>query len=154
MVLEEIQLHDAASAPGKFPIAQPEIDRRWAHGFSSIFNRMDLTGPLHKCLGGHAGLTGTNNFRLTQKRALAAHKNPQEIDGFFYMSRRMTDHKAVVLVDRAKGKLYALGKPKTPAKSSEMPAKMGAFIKRALLNHRAYSLRNATHVPTRSTSAY
>lgn len=56
VALEEIQLHDAVSERGKFRIAQPEIDRRWAHDFSSIFNRMDLTGPLHKRLGGHAGL--------------------------------------------------------------------------------------------------
>jgi hypothetical protein len=111
VALAESLLHDEVARRGKFRIAQSEIDRRWVHRFSGTFNLIDLTGSLLKRVGGHAGLTGSSNYKLTQRWALAAHTNPQVVDGFFYMSRHMTGHKALVLFDRAKGKLHPTGKP-------------------------------------------
>jgi hypothetical protein len=127
VALAESLLHDEVARRGKFRIAQSEIDRRWVHRFSGTFNLIDLTGSLLKRVGGHAGLTGSSNYKLTQRWALAAHTNPQVVDGFFYMSRHMTGHKALVLFDRAKGKLHPTGKPTPLVMSPEMPAAMAAF---------------------------
>lgn len=127
VALAESLLHDAAPVRGAFSIAQSEIDRRWVHRFTGTLNLMDLTGPLLKRMGGHAGLTGSGDYKLTQKWALAVFSNPQQVDGFLYMSRHLPTQQAVVLFDRAKAKLAALGHEIKLSNAPEMPAAMATF---------------------------
>lgn len=64
IALAESLLHDAVPVRGAFPVAQSEIDRRWVHRFAGTLELMDLTGPLLKRMGGHAGLTGSGDYKL------------------------------------------------------------------------------------------
>lgn len=127
IALAESLLHDAVPLRGAFPVAKSEIDRRWVHRFSGTLDLMDLTGPLLKRMGGHAGLTGSGDYRLTQKWALAVFNNPLKVDGFLYMSRHLPTHQALVLFDRAKPKLSAQGSAIELSNAPEMPAAMAAF---------------------------
>ncbi|MEF2266051.1 hypothetical protein V3C40_04570 [Janthinobacterium sp. LS2A] len=112
---------------GAFPIAKSEIDRRWVHQFSGNLRLFDLTGHLLKQMGGHAGLTGTSSYTLPQQWALAVYRNPLRVDGFLYMSRHFTNEKAIVVYDRAKANLTAMGKPIQLIMATEMPNAMRLF---------------------------
>lgn len=127
VALAESLLHDAIPVRGEFPVAKSEIDRRWVHRFKGSFNLMDLTGPLLKRMGGHAGLTGSGDYKITQKWALAVFNNPRHVDGFLYMSRHLPTQQAVVLFDRAKSKLVARGKEIELSNAPEMPSAMATF---------------------------
>lgn len=109
----ESLLHDAVPTKGRFKIARSEFDRRWVHRFLARLDLFDLTGHLLKTMGGHAGLSGTGNYKVTQKWAKAAFDNPLQVDGFVYVSRHLPNGKAVLLFDRAKDKLR-LSAPSTP----------------------------------------
>lgn len=109
VALAESLLHDAVPAKGKFSIARSEFDRRWVHRFVARLDLFDLTGHLLKAMGGRAGLSGTGNYKVTQKWAKAVFDNPLKVDGFMYVSRHLPNAKAVVLFDRARGKLAAQG---------------------------------------------
>jgi len=113
VALAESLLHDAAPVKGKFRIARAEFDRRWVHRFLPKLELFDLTGHLLKAMGGHAGLSGTGNYKVTQKWGKAVFDNPMKVDGFIYISRHLPNGKAVVLFDRARGKLRLSG-PSTP----------------------------------------
>lgn len=132
IALAESLLHDAVPVRGAFPVVQSEIDRRWVHRFTGTLDLMDLTGPLLKRMGGHAGLTGSGDYKLTQKWALAVFNNPQQVDGFLYMSRHLPTQQAVVLFDRAKPKLAAQGNAIELTNAPEMPAAMATFHIRSI----------------------
>lgn len=66
----------------------------------------NLTGVSLKRLGGHAGLTGTASYVTPKRWSAAIHAHPDDVDGFVYMSRHVNDEKAVVLFDRARGRLH------------------------------------------------
>lgn len=68
----------------------------------------DLTGPQLKRLGGHGELSTIIPYRLPQMWSQKMHEHPAGIDGFFYMSRHCNSERAVVLFERAKGKLNAV----------------------------------------------
>jgi hypothetical protein len=127
VALAESLLHDAVPVKGKFPVAKSEIDRRWVHRFSADLRLFDLSGPLLKTMGGHVGLTGTGNYAVSQKWALAVFRNPLQVDGFIYVSRHLPNGCAVVLFDRAKAKLQPIGNPVSLDKAPGMVAAMTAF---------------------------
>ncbi|MCC7641865.1 MULTISPECIES: RES domain-containing protein [unclassified Janthinobacterium] len=87
----------------------------------------DLTGHLIKQMGGHAGLTGTSSYTLPQQWALAVYCNPLQVDGFLYMSRHFSNEKAVVVFDRARSYLTAVGGPVQLIAAPEMPDAMRLF---------------------------
>lgn len=62
----ESLLHDAMPFKGRFRVASSEFDRRWVHRFVASLDLFDLTGHLLKTMGGHAGLSGTGSFKVTQ----------------------------------------------------------------------------------------
>lgn len=127
VALAESLLHDAVPVKGAFPIAKSEIDRRWVHQFIGSLRLFDLTGHLLKQMGGHAGLTGTSSYTLPQQWALAVYRNPLQVDGFLYMSRHFTNEKAVVVFDRARSYLTAVGGPVQLIAAPEMPDAMRLF---------------------------
>lgn len=106
----ESLLHDAMPFKGRFRVASSEFDRRWVHRFVASLDLFDLTGYLLKTMGGHAGLSGTGSFKVTQKWAKAIFDNPRRVDGFIYISRHLPNSQAVVLFDRARSKLALSGK--------------------------------------------
>lgn len=63
-------------------------------------------GASLKRIGGHAGLTGASSYTTTKKWSTALHGHADQVDGFLYMSRHKNDEKAVVLFERAAGKLH------------------------------------------------
>ena len=53
-------------------------------------------------------MSGTSNYALSKKWALAVATHPENVDGFIYMSRRVNDSVAVVLFERDKNQPFAL----------------------------------------------
>lgn len=51
-------------------------------------------------LGGNGEISGTSDYALPQAWASALVAHPASIDGFIYMSRRVNDAFAVVLIER------------------------------------------------------
>ncbi len=127
VALAESLLHDAMPVRGAFRIAKSEIDRRWVHRFNGNLRLFDLTGHLLKLMGGHAGLAGASSYTLPQKWALAVYSNRLQVDGFLYMSRHFTNQKAVVIFDRARSKLIAVGHPIRLGAAPEMPNAVSLF---------------------------
>ncbi len=109
VAIAESLLHDAVPVNGQFPIATSTLRQRYVHYFAGTTLRLlELTGPLLKRLDGHADLAGTTDYPLTQQWGLAVHQNPLQFDGFVYMSRHLNTGRAVILFDRAAGKLTAV----------------------------------------------
>lgn len=50
-----------------------------------------------KRLSGHADLSGTASYAVTQQWSLAVYRNPLNFDGFVYMSRHLNTERAVIL---------------------------------------------------------
>lgn len=120
VALAESLLHDVVPRKGLFRITKSEIERRWVHRFSAKLQLFDLSGHLLKAMGGHIGLTGSSSYRLTQIWAKAVFDNPLQVDGFLYVSRHLPNGKAVVLFDRAKGKLSPTAKAQPLHHSSKL----------------------------------
>ena len=96
-------LHNEEPRDGEFLIASTKLESAWTYRFSSHDLRLaDLTGPALKRLGGHAALTGTGNYAVSQPWGAAVQDHPTCFDGFIYMSRHHTSGVAVVVFDRAK----------------------------------------------------
>ena len=127
VALAESLLHDAVPRRGKFGIAKSEIDRRWVHRFSAHLNLFDLTGHLLIKMGGHAALTGTSSYKISQTWAKAVFDNPLNVDGFIYVSRHLPNELAVILFDRAASKLIPVGPAIPLAQAPELVRAITSF---------------------------
>jgi len=119
VAMAESLLHDEMPVDGEFRISRPALEQRYVHRFSgSMLRVLDLTGATLKRLSGHAGLSGTASYTVTQQWSLAVFRNPLNLDGFLYMSRHLNTGRAAILFDRAAGKVR--GKP-APLLLPDMP---------------------------------
>lgn len=106
VAIAETILRDLTPVNGHFHVSRRTLITKYVLRFSGRQLRLaDLTGAQLKRLDGTADLAGTANYKITQAWALAVHTNPGTFDGFIYMSRHLNTDKAVVLFDRAAGKL-------------------------------------------------
>ena len=106
VAIAETLLHDEVADNGQFKIAPDTFAAKHVITFKGKELKLaDLTGAPLKLLGGHADLSGTDNYDVTQQWALAVHQNPGNFDGFIYMSRHLNTEKAVILFDRASAKI-------------------------------------------------
>lgn len=106
VAVAETVLHDLKPQNGCFQVDVASIESRYVvHFEGDPLVLADLTGAALKRIGGHAGLTGTASYTTTKRWSAAVHDHPDRVDGFLYMSRHKNDEKAVVLFDRAAGKL-------------------------------------------------
>lgn len=106
VALAETLLHDRTPVRGFFVVGLAVIRSRFVIQFQgSPLVLADLTGAGLRRLGGHAGLSGSSSYKTTQKWSSAIYHHPDRVDGFVYMSRHKNDEKAIVLFDRASGKV-------------------------------------------------
>jgi len=106
VAIAETLLHDEIAVDGEFQVSLDTLNSRYVHRFSGEQLRLlDLTGATLKRMAGHAELAGTADYSLTQQWAKAVFDNPLAFDGFLYMSRHLNTERAVVLFDRAAGKI-------------------------------------------------
>ena len=97
----ESVLHDLEPTKGSFSLPAIEITRRFALTFKGPELRLaNLTGSSLLVLNGNAELSGTSDYKVTQKWGRAVASHPANVDGFLYMSRRISDGLAVVLFQR------------------------------------------------------
>ncbi|AXA90827.1 RES family NAD+ phosphorylase [Massilia sp. YMA4] len=107
VAVAETVLHDLKPHGGSFHVDVATIESRYVVRFEGEpLVLANLTGASLKRIGGHAGLTGASSYTTTKKWSTAVHRHPDEVDGFLYMSRHKNDEKAVVLFERAAGKLH------------------------------------------------
>jgi len=119
VAMAESLLHDEMPVDGEFRISRSALEQRYVHRFSgSMLRVLDLTGATLKRLSGHAGLSDTASYTVTQQWSLAVFSNPLNLDGFLYMSRHLNTGRAAILFDRAAGKVH--GKP-APLLLSDTP---------------------------------
>lgn len=105
----ESVLHDEMPISGEFHIAQTELDNKYVVRFYGKKLRLaNLTGARLKRAGGHAGLSGSIDYSITQQWSLAVFNHPSNVDGFVYMSRHVDTDNAVILFDRAASKISML----------------------------------------------
>lgn len=103
VAMAESLLHDVEPTNGRFEVPLSEIESRHVFRFRDPVLRVaNLTGTSLFVLGGNGELSGTTDYKLTQKWAHAIFAHPDKVDGFFYMSRRVNDSLAVVLFERDK----------------------------------------------------
>jgi hypothetical protein len=106
VALAETLLHDAVAVRGIFRVHPDSIASRHVLHFEGEPLRLaDLTGASLKRMGGHAGLSGSASYRLPQRWSQAVHAHPEQVDGFVYMSRHLNTERAIVLFDRAGGRI-------------------------------------------------
>lgn len=106
VAVAETVLHDLAPRNGCFQVDVASIESRYVVRFDGEpLVLADFTGAALKRIGGHAGLTGSASYRTTKRWSAAAHAHSDHVDGMLYMSRHKNDEKAVVLFDRAAGKM-------------------------------------------------
>lgn len=106
VAVAETLLHDLQPRRGCFVVDVATIKSRFVLRFEGApLVLADLTGAALKRIGGHAGLTGTSSYATSKRWSRAVYTHPDTVDGFIYMSRHKNDEKAVVLFDRASGKL-------------------------------------------------
>lgn len=119
VAIAESLLHDEIPVEGAFRFSFDALKQRYAHRFpGSTLRVLDLTGATLKRLSGHADLSATAFYTVTQQWSLAVFSNPLDFDGFMYMSRHLNTERAVVLFDRAAAKVQSkpppLALPDTP----------------------------------------
>lgn len=103
VAMAESLLHDVEPTDGRFQVPIAEIESRYVFRFHGPALRIaNLTGTSLFVLGGNGELSGTTDYKLTQKWARAVCAHPDAVDGFLYMSRRVNDSLAVVLFERDK----------------------------------------------------
>jgi hypothetical protein len=101
VAMAESLLHDVEPGGGRFAVALSEIEGRYVHRFHGPALRLaNLTGTALLLLGGNGELSGTTDYKLTQRWSRAVFAHPDKVDGFLYMSRRVNDSLAVVLFER------------------------------------------------------
>lgn len=107
VAVAETILHDRKAVKGKFVVELSVILARYVVRFAGHpLVLANLTGMPLRRLGGHAGLTGTPSYATPKRWSAAIHAHSDHVDGFVYMSRHINNEKAVVLFDRAQGKLH------------------------------------------------
>ena len=101
----ESVLHNLEPDASGFLVPTTEVSSRFALSFKAA--RKGTTLKLAKMygtallrLGGNGELSGTPDYTLPQAWAAALVAHPKKIDGFIYMSRRVSDSFAVVLFQR------------------------------------------------------
>lgn len=106
VAIAESVLHDRIPEDGAFPISSASLGAYSVLAFTGKELRLaDLTGAALKRLDGNADLAGHDIFDVTQQWSLAVYNNPDNVDGFIYMSRHQNTGKAVILFDRAAAKV-------------------------------------------------
>jgi hypothetical protein len=106
VAIAETVLHDEVAENGQFRIAPDTLASKYVITFKGKNLKLaDLTGAALKRIGGHAGLSGTDDYGITQHWSLAVHSNPDGFDGFIYMSRHLNTGKAIILFDRSGSKI-------------------------------------------------
>jgi len=106
LAMAETLLHDAVAVRGRFRVHPDSIATRFVLAFAGKPLRLaDLTGASLKRMGGHAALTGNASYGLPQRWSQAVFRHGDAVDGFLYMSRHLNTEQAVVLFDRAGGKI-------------------------------------------------
>lgn len=106
VALAETLLHDEMPEGGGFSVAVSEIENRWLVRFKGApLQLADLTGAALKTLVGSGGISTIMPYDVPQRWAAALHGHPDAVDGLVYMSRHVNDERAVVVFDRAAGKL-------------------------------------------------
>jgi hypothetical protein len=105
----ETVLHDEMPVRGRFQIASDVLESRFVVQFGGDSLRVaDLTGAALKALGADGSLSTVIPYDLPQRWSVAVHRHPEKVDGMLYVSRHMNTQKAVVLFDRAGGKISAI----------------------------------------------
>lgn len=128
VAIAETLLHDEIPVNGAFRFSVDALNKRYVHRFSgSALRMLDLTGATLKRLSGHADLAGTASYEITRQWSLAVFCNPQNFDGFMYMSRHLNTERAVILFDRAAHKLHAKPNPMLLPDTSGFAAAVRAF---------------------------
>jgi hypothetical protein len=106
VAIAESILHEAMPIDGEFPVASATLQSNYVlHFTGEPLILADLTGAVLKRLGGHADLSATAEYAITQQWSLAIYQNPSNFDGFMYMSRHLNTDKAVILFDRCSHKI-------------------------------------------------
>ena len=121
--IAETILHDEMPVRGTFHIAYTEIASRYLVKFKrGALVLADLTGIPLKTLGGHGSLSTITPYDIPQCWAMAIHRHPQRVDGIYYMSRHLSDRKAIVVFERARSKLTGASVKELPRVSGIMHA--------------------------------
>lgn len=101
----ESVLHNLEPDVAGFAVPATEIAARYALSFKPVrkggmLRLAKLYGTALLRIGANGELSGTPDYTLPQawSKALVAH--PAQVDGFLYMSRRVNDTLAVVLIER------------------------------------------------------
>jgi hypothetical protein len=128
VAIAETVLHDEMPVKGRFEVAATEIESRYCVRFKgNPLVLIDLTGTALKSLVGSSAISTIVPYDVSQRWSRALERHPVCADGLLYMSRHVNSERAVVVFDRARGKL---GDPTY----SRLPDTRGAL--RALLNLR------------------
>jgi len=89
------------------PVCLRGIGRRIVAFTGSNLTLADCTGIALKRMGLDGLFSSTGSYVETRQWSIAIHDYPPKVDRFLYMSRHINDDRAVVLFDRAAGKLRA-----------------------------------------------
>lgn len=101
----ESVLHNLEPDASGFSVPTTEVSSRFALSFKAprkgaTLKLAKMYGTALLRLGGNGELSGTPDYTLPQAWAAALVAHPEKIDGFIYMSRRVSDSFAVVLFQR------------------------------------------------------
>ena len=108
VAIAETLLHDEIPIGNGFEVTETLMENRFVIRVAGDALRLaNLTGVPLKRLGGHADLSATVNYGVTQAWSRAVYDHPALVDGFIYMSRHLNSEKAVVLFDRCQTKFIA-----------------------------------------------
>lgn len=106
VAVAETVLHDEVAVNARFKIAMDEIARRNIVTFTGVpLELANCTGVPLKRMGLDGSFSTELNLSLTQVWGVALHEHPDKVDGFVYVSRHINTAHAVVLFERAAGKL-------------------------------------------------
>lgn len=107
--LAESLLHDEMPERGLFQISASDFQSRFLVRFQHVqdLTLADLSGAPLKRLGGNGAISTITPYTLPQQWARAVHDHPQCVDGIRYVSRHLNTEFAVVIFDRAAGKIGA-----------------------------------------------
>jgi hypothetical protein len=106
VAVAETILHDIKPINDSFKVGIADLKSRYVVRFQGPpLTLANLTGAPLKRMGGLADLSGSTSYTKTKSWAAKIHAHPDQVDGMIYMSRHVTDQKAVVLFDRAKHRL-------------------------------------------------
>jgi len=108
VAVAETVLHDEVAVIGRFQVASNELTRRNVVNFTGLpLALADCTGVALKRMGLDGRFSTELAYDVTQRWSVAIHQHPAQVDGFVFVSRHINTGQAVVLFDRAAGKLQA-----------------------------------------------